>query len=120
MTRHVQTRCQHCNVFYVYQASGHGSGEERASSKHCKGCNGAILDALSKIPKFLPFQRIFAGLFDTETGDSQNIREIKGREFPYSSYTFRVSTWKKSSEYEIGVKMEYDLVDDKWTGNLWR
>jgi hypothetical protein len=59
--------------------------------------------------------RIWPSLFNLETNDSQNIREIRHKGVPY-----RVSTWRKSDEYSIEVPMEYDLIHRRLTGNLWR
>ncbi len=63
-------------------------------------------------------KRIFFPLFDLENGDTFHSREVKGKS-PFSFYRFKVSTWYKSPEYTIELPMEYDLVENKWTGAIW-
>ena len=65
------------------------------------------------------FRRIFPGLINIETGDYQNVREVKGRE-QFSGIPFQLSTWQDSHEYEIKVPMAYDLTCQCYTNELWR
>jgi hypothetical protein len=70
-------------------------------------------------------QRIWPALYNIETGDSQNTREIVGRPpalggVPnFNGIRFRLSTWKKNPEVTIEVPMEYDLLENKFTGHAW-
>jgi hypothetical protein len=78
-----------------------------------------------------PVTRIWPGLFDAATGDSQNIREVIGRqknpellptreEDVFVGVYFRLSTWRVRPEHVIEVPMEYDLIKGTFTGQLWR
>jgi hypothetical protein len=59
--------------------------------------------------------RIWPAMYNLKTGDTQSIREIRYKGVPY-----RVSVWSKSDECSIEVPMEYDLINERLTGNLWR
>lgn len=62
---------------------------------------------------FLPVaQRVWVGLFNLDTGDSQKTRQIIG-----PRGTFRLSTWRKDPEVIIDTPMEWDLTTNTWTGN---
>jgi len=57
-------------------------------------------------------QRIWPGLYNLETGDSQKTRQIIG-----PRGTFRLSTWRKDPEVIIDTPMEWDLTTSTWTGH---
>jgi hypothetical protein len=63
-------------------------------------------------------KRIWPGLFNTKTGDAQNIREVRGRG-NRSWLRVRLQTWKKDPEYKIELPMEFDLLEGKYTGDVW-
>jgi len=65
-----------------------------------------------------PIRRVFAPLFNLETGDSQTIREIRGQG-QYASVRFRLTTWRLCTEVIIEVPMEYNLVEQRFTGHEW-
>lgn len=78
-------------------------------------------------------QRIFVGLYNLETGDSQNSRGIvvppppvaedyivsKGPDAPYRGILFKVTTWRKDPEFSIEVEREWDIQEGKFTGQKW-
>lgn len=63
-------------------------------------------------------RRIYTGLVDVETGDTQDVRLIKGKS-PYTGWGFKVATWKQSPEYSIEIPMEFDLQVGQFTGEQW-
>jgi len=67
----------------------------------------------------LPITRIFTPLIDVESGDAQNVREIRGRD-EFSVWRFRLATWRQKPEHKIDVPMEYDLEKKCFTGQSWR
>lgn len=67
-------------------------------------------------------RRIWPGLYNLETGDSQNIYEVQAwtnAPYPYRSRRFRVSTWRQDPEFAIELAMEYDLREGRFTGRHW-
>lgn len=64
----------------------------------------------------LKMQRVFMGLIDVNTGDSQNSRLIRD---PLKGTAYRVTTWRKKSDYTIEVEQEWDVQAQKWTGHQW-
>jgi hypothetical protein len=61
-------------------------------------------------------QRVFAPLFNLETGDAQNVREVRSP----SGQKFMLATWRLSPEYEVKVPWEWDLLAKGWTHHPWR
>lgn len=66
----------------------------------------------------IPIQQIFPGLINLNTGDNQHIRIVPGLD-NYKGYKFQLSTWKINPEYKIALCMEWDLIKNDWSGNLW-
>jgi hypothetical protein len=66
-------------------------------------------------------RRIWVGLHDLKTGDSQNVREV----VPHTDHAainglkFKVSTWRQDPDHSIEVQREYDLVEGRFTGHPW-
>lgn len=67
----------------------------------------------------ISFKRIFPGLINLQTRDRNSIREVRGRD-KYYKYFFKVSTWDVCDEVEIEIAIEYDLINNSWTGRYWR
>ncbi len=67
----------------------------------------------------LQLTQIFAGLFDLQNGDSQNIRVIRGRD-QFRGMSFKVMTWRHRPEHSIEIEMEFDLQRQEFTGSTWR
>ena len=77
-------------------------------------------------------RRVFAPLFNLETGDSTHTIEVKGRsekpgvitrERPpeYVGVPFRLTYWKqRPQDFTIEVPMEYDLREGRFTDRIWR
>lgn len=65
-------------------------------------------------------QRIWPGLFDLKTGDEMSIKQVIATDGPHKGVAFQLSRWKISREYEIKVSMEWDIIKDQSTGDLWR
>ena len=64
-------------------------------------------------------QRIGVGLVNISTGEWQNVREVCGHD-KFEGYRFMVSTWpSKSDDYEITISMEYDLIKQEFTDEIW-
>jgi hypothetical protein len=67
-----------------------------------------------------PFiQRIGSSLYNLETGDSMTSREVVAQDGPYKGRRFMLNLWKETREHEINVQMEYDLVNNEFTGGDW-
>lgn len=73
----------------------------------------------------LYMQRIWPGRFNATFDRMQSIREVRGRG-RFDRYNFRLTTWparKVDNLPEEGVSielpMEWDVIEGKWTGNLW-
>jgi hypothetical protein len=63
-------------------------------------------------------RRVFSPLFNLQTGDSQNVREVRGRD-EFQGHTFKVASWRQAGGIEIEVNMEYDLQNNRYTGHEW-
>lgn len=69
---------------------------------------------------FIRGQRIWMPLFDMKDPDNNNfIREIDGMD-EYQGYKFKVDTWTRNREHSIEIAIEYDLINDTYTGEVWR
>lgn len=65
------------------------------------------------------FTGIFPGLYDHETGEIQNGREVVAPSGRFQGVRFKLATWKTKPEYSIEIEMEWDLVESAWTGRRW-
>jgi hypothetical protein len=76
-------------------------------------------EILNRAEQSLPITRIFSGLYDLKSQDSQSVREIRGRD-QYSGISFKLAVWKNNSEKpEIEAAMEYDIQQGCFTGRAW-
>jgi hypothetical protein len=68
----------------------------------------------------LRVRQIWPALCRIETGEWQSIRSVRGRD-AHLGMLFRVSTWPSSpADAVVEISMEYDSIDKRFTGNLWR
>lgn len=140
--QHLILRCKHCNKEYTYCTYGNGEeyGTENGCSKeYCAECQNAIYNALSKIPKkYEPrFKKIkeprLLDLFDelrvkhlTDGSTIGCFREWIG---DYDCAEYFIHNRKKymlawnddnMTKKDIYISMEYDLINKKFTENVWK
>lgn len=65
-------------------------------------------------------QRIGVGLFNLHTGDHMSVRWVYATSGPHQGVSFKVSSWDVDPEKTMTVGMEYDLVKEVFTGEIWR
>ena len=64
-------------------------------------------------------QRIWPGLIDLQTGNTQHIRQVIATNGPHKGTPFRVSSWDVRGEFTIEVGLEWDLMEQR-AGGVWR
>ena len=142
---HLIIRCKHCHKEYTYCTYGNGpeyGTEEGCSMEYCAECQKAIDNALGKIPlkfrhEFVPINEplllpVFQEIKSSEAkyppglcwptitrlfycGNYDNIDE-----YVHKGILYRVE-WDddKPEELHVSVDMEYDIENNKLTGNPW-
>lgn len=65
-------------------------------------------------------QRVGVGLFNLETGDHMSVRWVYATSGLHQGVSFKVSSWEIDPEKTIAIGMEYDLVNQSFTGEIWR
>ena len=63
-------------------------------------------------------RRIGMPLFNLKTGDSQNVRGVRGHD-EFEGHFFMLATWQHDPDYDATVEMEYDLIAGQFTGRPW-
>lgn len=66
--------------------------------------------------------RVGVGLINLKTGDHQHVRWVRPTSGAHlnKSISFKVSSWGINPEKTIELGMEYDLVKQEFTGEVWR
>ncbi len=63
-------------------------------------------------------KRVWPGLMDLETGDAQNVREVRATSGEHLGTRFRVSSWRQRPDFLVEVPIEWDVAGQKSLG-LW-
>ena len=141
MTTHRLKRCNHCQSRYYYQASGNGCFQPLNDSNYCAECKAIIIQALESIPvkrtsKWIDdnedpnvllnvydefrknnpngFERVSLGLYNTQTGESEQSRHIR-----YNNINYVVSWWEstvKETGYKVKKEVEINTITNEIIG----
>lgn len=136
---HFILRCKHCKKKYTYCTYGNGEGygtEEGCSMEYCSECQKAIDEALGKIKvKFKPKYRkieepllfeVFDKLREHKQYSTYFVNEWIGdydnaEYFIHNNKKFMVGWYdEKPDEKDIYILSEYDILNDCFTGNVWK
>lgn len=136
---HFMKRCKHCKTVYTWQASGDGCFHELNDENYCPVCKKVIVETLKSIPqKFkkvwvetkevtydylkekrtekekggLCMRRVYASLFNSETGASE-----KNDAFDVDGKQYVVQYWTDNpSVIKIQVLKEQNIETNEITG----
>ena len=68
--------------------------------------------------QLLKIRQVGVGLYNPDTGDTQSVRAIIGRN-EYSGIKFWVAFWRLSGLYEVTVDIAYNLTKQEFTDDTW-